>query len=51
MPVPKENLTGIEVAAGDGFVFTQQGLRLDMTEADRDNLLAQAYKPGVIPRG
>ena len=43
LPKPREDDT--ELVDMDGFVFTPQGLRVDMTSVDRDEIIASAYHP------
>lgn len=45
LPHPMEDLNAVAVDVGGGFVFTPMGLRFAMNDADRDALLAQAYRP------
>lgn len=44
LPVTLEEADGERVSLG-GFCFTPLGIRVDMTETERDELLAQAFKP------
>lgn len=50
MPHPIDPDIGDTVDLG-GFVMTHQGFRVNMTETDREALLAQQYKPKGMLRG
>lgn len=48
MPVPRQDDGGVEVPMS-GFVFTALGLRHDLSEVDREELLSRGYGPGGGP--
>lgn len=43
MPMPVE--TDVELVDMEGFCFTPQGIRVNLTAADREDLLGSGYGP------
>ncbi len=44
LPKPREDGDMVEVDM-EGFVFTPTGLRVNMTQVDRDEIVAASYRP------
>jgi hypothetical protein len=47
LPEPLESTEATKIPM-DGFCFTADGLRVDITEAEREQLVASGYGPGAV---
>lgn len=50
MPVALES-TGVEMADMEGFCFTPDGIRINVSLAEREDTLAHGYGPDGAPHG
>lgn len=50
MPEPLES-TEVEVVDMEGFCFTPDGLKINVSKAEREDILAHGYGPQGVPGG
>lgn len=50
LPQPMEN-SDVEMADFEGFCFTPDGIRINLTSVDRETILADGYAPQGVNHG